>query len=219
MYIFGDALEPELATLGCFLKAGCVFVDIGANVGVYTVKAAKEVGESGTVIAVEPFIGSAHQLWNNIRANGFHNVRVRNVCAAQTTQAESFYMVRNRPNSFSLRPDAEAESISVLSVSLDDLCRWESVNRLDYLKIDAEGAEAIIIEGGRDSIGRFRPIIQVEVTLASAAAPPNYRAFSAPGSPNRVYIPAENDGAIHTAQKLGWAEEAEPRSDVTKPVG
>jgi precorrin-6B methylase 2 len=51
VYIFGDALEPELATLGCFLKAGSVFVDIGANIGMYTVKAAREVGESGTVIA------------------------------------------------------------------------------------------------------------------------------------------------------------------------
>jgi hypothetical protein len=55
-HVHRDWIEPELAPLQLFLKPGSVLVDIGENVGVYTLKAAKEVGDSGTVIAVEAFI-------------------------------------------------------------------------------------------------------------------------------------------------------------------
>src|ERR1017187_7967619 len=58
VYIWRDSLEPELAALSSFLRPGMCFIDVGANVGVYAIKAAKEVGEKGLVIAIEPFIES-----------------------------------------------------------------------------------------------------------------------------------------------------------------
>jgi FkbM family methyltransferase len=148
IYVFRDALEPELASLSRFLKPGFVFVDIGANVGVFTVKAAKEIGESGIVIAIEPFIESARQLSRNINMNRYRNCRVRNFCIGQKTGQMKFYLNKDKPNSFSLIQDSDADSISVFSVSLNDLCAWEGIVRLDYLKIDAEGAEQMILEGG-----------------------------------------------------------------------
>jgi hypothetical protein len=93
-----------------------------------------------------------------------------------------------------------------LCVSLDDLCCWENLERLDYLKIDAEGAEAAVLEGGQDAIGRFRPIIQVEVTICETSLGLNYRRFAAPGSINNLFIPAEKAQAVETALKLGWVE-------------
>ena len=78
-----------------------------------------------------------------------------------------------------------------MSISLDDLCRWENLQRLDYLKIDVEGAEAAVLEGGQEAIGRFRPIIQVEVKIRKATLKLNYRRFVAPNSLNNVFIPAE----------------------------
>jgi len=205
-YIFGDSLEPELCCLQAFLGAGHVFVDVGANVGIFTVKAAKEVGNDGLVIAIEPFIETALQLNNNVRANGYSNVRVRNFCIGRNTQHTRLHLNNRKPNSFSLVPNGNAESISVLSVSLDDLCRWENLNRLDYLKIDAEGAEAAVLAGAQEAISRFRPIVQVEVTICQSTLSPNYRRFTAPGSMNNVFIPAEHSNAVATAMKLGWAE-------------
>jgi FkbM family methyltransferase len=205
VYIHGDSLEPELASLGVFLRPGYVFIDIGANVGVYTVKAAKEVGESGLVIAIEPFIDSAHRLSKNVRANAYGNVRIRNLCMGKVTGSTKFYLNSGKPNSFGLFQEGQAEEVSVLGVSLDDLCRWEAIDRLDYLKIDAEGAEAMILEGGMEALNRFRPIIQVEITLREVPKPEDYRRFSAPGAINALFVPTENRRAIDAAQELGWS--------------
>lgn len=205
-YIFGDSLEPELFHLQYFLAPGRIFVDVGASVGVFTVKAAKEVGDEGLVIAIEPYIETAHRLSRNVKANGYGNVRIRNFCIGRNTHHARLYLNKGKPNSFGLVPKGDAESTSVLSVSLDDLCRWENLQRLDYLKIDAEGAEAEVLEGGQEAIRRFRPIVQVEVTLGESSLSANYRRFAAPNSMNNVFIPGENAEAMETANKLGWAE-------------
>ena len=206
IYIFRDALEPELASLSHLLKPGYVFIDVGANVGVFSMKAAKQVGDSGIVIAVEPFMESARQLSRNVSMNRFRNCRVRNFCVGRTTGQMKFYLNRNKPNSFSLVQNSEAESISVLSVSLNDLCAWEGIGRLDYLKIDAEGAEDMILEGGTEAIARFRPIIQVEVTQAVSRLPRGYCRFSVSKGVNNIFAPAERADAISTLRTLGWAE-------------
>lgn len=204
VYLFRDHIEPELAALPHFLKPGFVFVDIGANVGVFTLKAAKEVGHSGTVIAVEPFLESARQLSYNIQLNSFQNCRVRNFCVSRDTRQQKFFLNKNKPNSFSLIQHAGASSISVLCVSLDDLCAWEQIERLDYLKIDAEGAEDMILAGGASVISRFRPIIQVEVTRTPSTLPDGYSRFSIAGGINNIFIPAERYDSMWTATRLGW---------------
>jgi len=123
IYIFRDELEPELASLSHFLWPGFVFIDIGANVGVFSMKAAKEVGDTGIVIAVEPFIESARQLYQNINANGFVNCRVRNLSVGETTGQVRFYLNHNKPNRFGLMQNSgDVDSVSILSVSLNDLC-------------------------------------------------------------------------------------------------
>lgn len=210
IYIFRDALEPELASLGYLLEPGHVFIDIGANVGVFSMKAAKQVGASGVVIAVEPFIESVRQLSRNVDMNRFGNCRVRSFCVGQTTGQMKFYLNRDKPNSFSLVPDSGASSISVLGVSLNDLCAWEGIRRLDYLKIDAEGAEAMILEGGADAIARFRPIIQVEVTKTPSRLPQGYLRFSVTKGINNLFVPSERGDAIAILKTLGWAEPPEP---------
>lgn len=209
-YIFRDEYEPELASLSYFLKPGSVFVDIGANVGIFSMKAAKDAGDSGLVIAIEPFIESARQLARNIEMNGFRNCRVRNLCISKSTGHQELYLSEKKPNSFGLIESAsDTGSVSVLAVSLDDLCIWEGITRLDYLKIDAEGAEDMILEGGVASIEKFRPIIQVEVNKIVSVIPPGYRRYSKPKGINNLLIPAEQAEAIKTAVAQGFVEIAE----------
>jgi hypothetical protein len=117
-----------------------------------------------------------------------------------------FYLNKDKPNSFSLIQDSDADSISVFSVSLNDLCAWEGIVRLDYLKIDAEGAEQMILEGGAQAIARFRPIIQVEVTKTRSNTPPGYRSFFVPKGINNIFIPSERINALEAAEMLGWTE-------------
>ena len=73
-----------------FLDVNDVVVDVGANTGVYTLKAAKQVGANGLVIAVEPNIEILNVLSLSVKANRFGNVRLRNLCIGAQAQARSF---------------------------------------------------------------------------------------------------------------------------------
>src|SRR6516225_6121169 len=97
-------------------------------------------------------------------------------------------MHQGHPNSFSIAQRIEdCEGLSVLAVTLDDLCRWEGLERLDYLKIDAEGAEGEVLSGAKETITRFRPVVQCETIKSDFAFEfQNYCSFQAPQSPKRI---------------------------------
>ena len=128
------------------------------------------------------------------------------MCIGGETKPTLLYLNKGKPNSYGLLQCDEAESDSVMSVSLDDLCRWEGLTRLDYLKIDAEGSESAILQGGAGALAQFRPIIQVETTKNDSRLPDGYRRFRAQGSPNDVFISKEAEGAISQAIALRWNE-------------
>jgi FkbM family methyltransferase len=207
IYLYRDSIEPEFQHLEEFLDCNSVFVDVGANVGIYTLKAAKCLDKSGVVLALEPFPDILATLAHNVQANGFTNVRLRNFCAGKHTEHAMLWMNSNKPNSFSLvKIDNEASSLSTLTVSLDELFGWEGLERLDYLKIDAEGAEEQILIGAAKILAKYRPIIQLEVTINDVLPfLTEYSIFRASGSPNRIYIPNEST-KIHLPKKLGWEQ-------------
>jgi len=81
VYAFRDALEPEFEHLESFLTPGDVFLDVGGNTGIYTIKAAKFLSTNGgTVVTVEPNPKMLAILAHNVRVNAFANVRLRNFC-------------------------------------------------------------------------------------------------------------------------------------------
>jgi FkbM family methyltransferase len=206
-FIFGEALEPELGALHFFLKPGSVLIDIGANTGIYTLMAAKEVGEEGTVIALEPFTEMASFLMESVKINGFNNVRVRAVCASDTTENTTLWLNYGKPTQFSLNRERDDVGISVLGVALDDLFQWEKISRVDYIKIDVQGAESKVLSGAKKCIAAFRPIIQTEIEFKKVKVGlPRYRIFQAPQSPNLICLPQENESAIAVVNKLGWKE-------------
>ena len=116
-------------------------------------------------------------------------------------------MNSGKPHEFSLlKHDQGAKSLSTLVVALDDLFKWEGLERFDYLKIDAEGAENEVLRGAVGVIAKHRPIIQVEVTITEIGVElPSYAVFQAKGSPNKVYIPREH-AKISVARQIGWDE-------------
>lgn len=208
VYIFRDAVEPELLRLQELLEPAGVFVDVGANTGIYTLKAAKHLDQKGgIVIAIEPFPEVLASLSYSVRANGFRNVRLRNFCAGEVTAAATLWQNFKKPNSFGLeKRDAKADAWSTLMIALDDLFEWEGLKRLDYLKIDAEGSEPRVLAGAKRTITNYRPIIQMEISVEDLGFSfDSYKVFRAPNSPNRVYIPDEH-AKVGLPSEFGWAE-------------
>jgi len=205
IYIFRDSIEPEFRYVDRFLGKSGVFVDIGANTGIYTLKAAKHFGNDGIIVAIEPFLETIATLHRSVQANGFTNVRLRNLAVGAQTGVTTLWMNSGTPNSFSIAEKVgKAQGVLVLVVSLDDLYRWEKLERLDYLKIDVEGGEQEVLLGATNTIRTYRPIIQCEVsTKWFVAELPNYSVFQAPSSNNVLYIPKEHE-KVRLPEELGW---------------
>lgn len=206
VYIYGDTYEPEFEHLGRFIGDDGVFVEVGANTGKHSIKAAKQFAGRGVVVAIEPNPEIMSILRRSVAANGFQNVRLRNFCIGDRKTSAVMWMNRRRPVMFSLRKDDdEAEGFSTLVLTLDELFEWEALDRLDYLKVCAEGTEAAVIAGGRQTIGRYRPIVQIEDAKVDVVLDqPDYACFKAPaGSISKMWIPNEHV-KFETANELGW---------------
>lgn len=206
-FIFGDDIEPEFAVLDKILRRGDVFIDVGANSGIYSLKGARIVGGDGVVLSLEPNSDLLTVLKRNVGRNRLQNVRLRGLAAAEECREFRFFEIDNKPNSFSLvsRGDATA-SFSVLAVNLDSLVRWEGIGRVDVIKIDAEGAEDRVLAGADTIIREHQPVIIAEVTRNGLSKiPDGYRSFQLSGSPNKILVPAGHR-LISLAADLEWAD-------------
>ena len=152
------------------LQRGATFVDIGAHIGYYSLKAAPVVGPSGRVLAIEPNPETVRKLRDNIQASGARSITVEPVACADTEGTlELFAAPEANTGETSLsRANASESGTAVTSYRvrarpLDDIIRDTGVSRVDAIKIDVEGAELLVLKGARETIARFHPMILVEI--------------------------------------------------------
>ncbi len=133
-----------------FLKAvkeGQVVLDIGANVGYYTLIGGVLVGEQGRIYAFEPDPVGFGFLEKNVRLNGLTNVVLEQKAVSNQSGSIRLYLAKeNKGDHRTHQTEEERESIEVGAVALDDYFK-DYEGRIDFVKIDTQGAEAVIIEG------------------------------------------------------------------------
>jgi FkbM family methyltransferase len=143
----GALLNPdynieELQFLRAHVRPSGVFVDVGANVGTYALGLARDVGESGKVIAIEPHPVTHARLAFNHAASGFGQVKL--VRAAAGAEDGDLLIETDGDNlgaSHIVSADASDKAIRVPSLRLLRILEEASVARVDALKIDVEGYE------------------------------------------------------------------------------
>ncbi|HWE89212.1 MAG TPA: FkbM family methyltransferase [Pseudonocardiaceae bacterium] len=170
-------LEPELAGLSELVRPGDVCVDVGAAAGLYTLTLSHLVGPAGQVHSVEP-LSFAHPAWSRLLgARDRPNVRNHRLAlSAQPGEtALSVPIGRLGPvtgRSFltwqtdGLGSNAEFRAHADVLVpvdTLDRLCQRAGLTRLDFVKIDVEGAELHVLHGGAHTIETFRPDLLLEI--------------------------------------------------------
>ena len=152
---------------------GMVVVDAGANLGVYTLLAARAVGPAGRVVAIEPDPRTFELLSENVSRNNMSNVALLNSALAAERGTMSLYRVPGHPALASLsRSNARgsAERIDVQVTTLDAALAELGIERVDVMKLDTQGAEIDILRGARETIDRARPILFVEYWPAGLSA-------------------------------------------------
>ncbi|HVH79941.1 MAG TPA: FkbM family methyltransferase [Stellaceae bacterium] len=166
--------EPELRQImRVIVPAGGVAIDIGANTGWHTLLLAQLVGAEGRVLAVEANPSICNELKRNIQINQLGQVTVFAHALAEGEGELAFLDVpADDPGSASghvvTAADKAVKSISVRGRPLDALARDAGIERLDFIKMDVEGFEWPVLQGGRQIISRFRPPMIFEFDAAYA---------------------------------------------------
>ncbi|MGD9616074.1 MAG: FkbM family methyltransferase [Alphaproteobacteria bacterium] len=159
------------------VRAGMAAIDVGANFGYYTVLLGALVGESGRVLAIEPAPETAAMLRRSVALNGFeHIATVIETAAGAGDAPESLLFVPERePKNAQLvaSPDGldriPGTLHRVAQSSVDTLAADQ--RRIDFIKIDAEGAEEAVIAGMLATLRRDRPHLVLEFNAARARDP------------------------------------------------
>lgn len=162
-HVRADAYEPDVtAFFRSFLRPGMGVVDIGANIGWFSMLSASLVGPEGCVVAVEPNGANARMLEASRRANGFGQVTV--VQAAAGPAAGLLVLHRSHSNgTTSPLPDEPAALLAADSVPcLPVDAVLPAGRRFDLVKVDVEGAEFLALQGCAALLARDRPVVVSE---------------------------------------------------------
>jgi FkbM family methyltransferase len=150
-----------------YLQPGMTFVDVGAFHGIYSTIAAKRLGDGSRVIAFEPSPRDRRRLQLHLRYNGIKSVVVEPYAvAAEGGEATLTVVVDGYTNMNSLRPpavDHPVQLVVVQKIALDEYLHRNQIDKVDLMKVDAEGGELQILNGAKALLSRFRPLIICEV--------------------------------------------------------
>jgi len=168
LFIGGCADPNEFAFLDRFLKAGMVVIDAGANDGIYTLFCAQRTSPSGQVLSFEPSQREFSRLQNNVELNQLRNIRMLRVALsnedgeAQLQVAGHEHEGNNSLGAFAHRDVELLRTESVTVRSLDSIVAESGLDRIDFLKLDIEGAEVKALKGARATLREFRPVLLFE---------------------------------------------------------
>jgi FkbM family methyltransferase len=142
-YAFSELESNVSKMIKRFIRPGMTIVDVGANIGIYTILMAKAVGASGRVYAVEPSTENLELLYKNIELNGLNNVQVIPFAAGMNPQLRKFYLNEASTRNSFYRSSATISTIEVKEIPLDSVIK----EPVDFVKIDVEGGEIDALKG------------------------------------------------------------------------
>jgi FkbM family methyltransferase len=159
MSLYGEWSEGEVTVWRQIIKPGWTVVDVGANIGVFTVPLANMVGPSGVVVAIEPQRQLFQMLNGNLALNEIMNVIAMHAALGEKAGRIKVPSIKYAaPGNFGgVELGEGGETVQMLT--LDQILEGKAV---DFIKIDVEGMEREVIAGGARTLSDKRPILFVE---------------------------------------------------------
>jgi FkbM family methyltransferase len=149
------------------LEDGSVFLDVGAHIGYDTLKAAHHIGPTGRVVAFEPNPRIVQLLRDNVAASGAANVMVQAIACSDTETTLTLFDSTGSNSGGTSLAEANAgpasRAVTVPARRLDDVIQELGLSRVDVIKVDAEGAETLVLRGAQETLRRFKPRLVIEV--------------------------------------------------------
>ena len=172
IYLQGGFEPATLREYGRIVRSGSVALDIGANIGSHTLPLARLVGPAGRVYSFEPTDYAFEKQQRNLSLNGGLAKRVKPIQALLVGRNN-----QRKPQAIPSSWPLEAESAAKLHpvhlgrfnmlegaqvFRLDDWIAKEQPPRIDFVKMDVDGNEIDVIEGGEEALSRHAPLIMME---------------------------------------------------------
>lgn len=168
---YASGLIHEESTTKLFkkvVKEGDTVVDLGANIGYFTILAAKLVGRNGKVFAFEPGPKNFEYLSKNIELNNYQNVKVEQKAVSDRNGKTKLFLCpydsghhtinqSNGIEAYRLGRPGKVSSIDIETVALDNYLK-EKTEKVNVMKIDIEGAEALAFSGMKEILARNKDI-------------------------------------------------------------
>jgi FkbM family methyltransferase len=147
--------EPfETEILQRLVQPGDTVLDVGANIGYYTLIFARRVGAAGRVIAFEPDPDNFALLRRNIQCNGYQNVTLVNAALSNQNGTVKLYLCDENRGDHRLYPSADRRrAIEVQALTADEFCQ-PFAERLTFVKMDVQGAEGRVLQGMTEVLRR-----------------------------------------------------------------
>lgn len=140
------------------LKKGDIFFDIGANVGFYSLLAAELVDKNGRVFSFEPFEENFYYLKKHIKINNYKNIFSFKMAVADKNNIAFFK--KEKSSAMGHLGDGD---IKVEVISLDEQLKNKELPIPNFLKIDVEGAEFLVLKGAQNLLKANHPIIFLSI--------------------------------------------------------
>ena len=171
MILESGVYEPvSVGMVSEHLSAGATFIDVGADLGYYSLKAAPMVGATGHVIAIEPNPEALGRLRVNLAASNANVVAVAPVACSDAEGTLDLYVApyantgeTSLSKSNASQDGAITRAFKVRARPLDDIVQESGVVRVDAIKIDVEGAEYLVLKGAVQTLDRFHPMLLIEM--------------------------------------------------------
>lgn len=159
IYIKGT-YDPAVAKEICEgLSADSTFIDVGANVGFYSILAWDSMGRSGEVYAFEIDRRAIRSFQKTLRVNNINNIYLYPIAVGRT-QGRGF--IRRKFDSACTEIIETDKQGDISIISLDEFFKDNNLDKLRLIKIDVEGTELFVLEGAKRLINKYKPKIICE---------------------------------------------------------
>ncbi|MDC1128585.1 FkbM family methyltransferase [Candidatus Pelagibacter sp.] len=166
-YLLRNKQEPILEFGYKFIKKNDTIIDAGANQGVFSLSFKSQITNEGLIICIEPFDYATKKIKKNFKINNYSNYLIYKKTLSNHNKKNKIYYSNHITDASIVNHKFKKTKITE-SITIDKIVALNHLNKLNFIKLDIEGAELLAIKGGIKSIKRFKPIIYLEINNSNS---------------------------------------------------
>lgn len=160
-YFENDYESENVKFIKIQCKPGMVVIDIGAHLGVIAMSISHSLNNAGKIYAFEPTPNTFSLLCRIVKLNKCSTIIPINKAVSDRNETLSFYIDNNlgsNANSLVSKNERNRQSIDVETITIDQFVTENKINKIDFLKIDAEGSELSVLKGAIKTLKNHKPL-------------------------------------------------------------